>query len=151
VGFRRLADLKRKCLLGANDPSPAAFVQAHKQKACEPCVLGKLRQVSHPPRVPLHVRPLHPLHVDLGNLPHGGYLSTVIDKGTRFAMVPVLQRKSDAEGAVRNAISWFECQTDLRVQRVRSIEAGSRREGTWYASMRRKGFSGSRGRGTALS
>jgi hypothetical protein len=33
VGFRRLADLKRKYLLGADDPSPAAFVQAREQKA----------------------------------------------------------------------------------------------------------------------
>jgi hypothetical protein len=28
--------------------------------------------------------------------------------------------KSEAEVAVCNAIAWFECQTDLRVQRVRS-------------------------------
>jgi transposase InsO family protein len=124
VGFRRSADLKRKCLLGVDDPSPAAFVQARKQKACEPCVLGKLRRVSHLQRVPHQVRPLHRLHVDLGDLPHGGYLSSVIDEGTRFAVVAVLQRKSDAEVIVRNAIPWFECQTDLRVQRVRSDRGG---------------------------
>jgi hypothetical protein len=84
VGFRRLADLKRKSLLGTDAPSPAVFMQVHKHKACEPCVLGKLRRVPHPPRVPGHVRPLHRLHVDLGDLPHGGYLSTVIDESTRF-------------------------------------------------------------------
>jgi transposase InsO family protein len=122
VGFRRLADLKRKCLLGADDPSPAAFVQAREQKACEPCVLGKLRRTSHPSRVPRHVRPLHRLHVDLGDLPHGGYLSTVIDEGTRFSVI--LQRKSEAEVAVCNAIAWFECQTDLQVQRVQSDRGG---------------------------
>jgi hypothetical protein len=42
------------------------------------------------------VRPLHQLHVDLGELQHGGYLSTVIDEGTRFVLVALLQRKSDA-------------------------------------------------------
>jgi hypothetical protein len=124
VGFRRLADLRRKGLLGAGDPSPAAFVQAREQKACEPCVLGKLRLTSHPSRVPRHVRPLHRLHVDLGDLPHGGYLSTVIDEGTCFSVVAILQRKSEAEVAVCNAIAWFECQTDLRVQRVRSHRGG---------------------------
>jgi hypothetical protein len=93
AGLRKLADLKRKCLLGADDPSPAAFVQARKQKACEPCVLGKLRRVPHPPRVPLNVRPLHRLHVDLGDLPHGGYLSTLLDEGTRVAVAAVLQQE----------------------------------------------------------
>jgi hypothetical protein len=43
--FRRLADLNRKCLLGGDDPSPDAFVQALEQKACEPSVLGKLRHI----------------------------------------------------------------------------------------------------------
>jgi transposase InsO family protein len=119
-GFRRLADLNRKCLLGGDDPSPDAFVQALEQKACEPCVLGKLRRISHPPRVPCHVWPLYRLHVDLGDLPHGGYLSTVIDEGTRFSVVVSLQRKSEAEVAVSNSITWFECQTGFRVQRVQS-------------------------------
>jgi hypothetical protein len=63
VGFRRLADLERKCLLGADDPSHAAFVQAREQKACEPCVLGKLRRISHPSRVPRHVRPVTICHI----------------------------------------------------------------------------------------
>jgi transposase InsO family protein len=147
VGFRRLADLKRKCLLGADDPSPAAFVQARKQKACEPCVLGKLRRVSHPPRVPHHVRPLHRLHVDLGDLPHGGYLSTVIDEGTRFAVVAVLQRKSDAEIAVRNAIEWFECKTDLRVQRVRSDRGGEYMGGHLIRYYEKKGIQREQGPG----
>jgi transposase InsO family protein len=124
VGFRRLADLKRKSLLGTVAPSPAAFMQAHKHKACEPCVLGKLCRVPHPPRVPGHVRPLRRLHVDLGDPPHGGYLSTVIDEGTRFAVVTILQHKNEAEVAVCNAIAWFECQTDLRVQRVQSDRGG---------------------------
>jgi hypothetical protein len=48
----------------------------------------------------------------------------VIDEDTRFAVVAGLQRKSEAELAVRNAIAWFECQTDLRVQRVRSDRGG---------------------------
>jgi hypothetical protein len=147
VGFRRLADLKRKCLLGADDPSPAAFVQARKQKACEPCVLGKLRRVSHPPRVPHHVRPLHRLHVDLGDLPHGGYLSTVIDEGTRSAVVAVLQRKSNTEVAVRNAIEWFECQTDLRVQRVRSDRGGEYMGGHLICSYEKKGIQWEQGPG----
>jgi hypothetical protein len=43
VGFRRLADLKHEGLLGEYDPSPAALMQASKQKAmCSwkalPCV-----------------------------------------------------------------------------------------------------------------
>jgi hypothetical protein len=150
VGFRRLADLNHKCLLGADDPSPAASMQAREQKACEPCVLGKLRRISHPPRVPRHVRPLHRLHVDLGDLPHGGYLSTVIDEGTRFLVVAILQRKSKAEVAVCNAIAWFECQTDLRVQRVQSDRGGEYMGRDLLRFMRRRGSRGSRALGTAL-
>jgi hypothetical protein len=66
VGFRRLKDLKRKGLLGKDDPSPAAFAQAKKQKACEPCVLGKLRRVLHPLQLPRHVRPLHRCRPETG-------------------------------------------------------------------------------------
>jgi hypothetical protein len=42
------------------------------------------------------------MHVDLGDLPHGGYLSTVIDERTRFLVVAILQRESEAEFAVCN-------------------------------------------------
>jgi transposase InsO family protein len=122
-------------------------VQARKQKACEPCVLGKLRRVSHPPRVPHHVRPLHQLRVDLGDLPHRGYLSTVIDEGTWFAVVAVLQRKSDAEVAVRNAIAWSECQTDLRVQRVRSGRGGEYMGGHLIRFYEKKGIQREQGPG----
>jgi hypothetical protein len=58
--------------------------------------------------------------VDLGDLPHGAYLSTVIDEGIRFSVVVILQRKSEAEVAVSNAIARFECQTGFWVQRVQS-------------------------------
>jgi hypothetical protein len=95
------------------------------------------------------VRPLHRLHVDLGDLPHGGYLSKVINEGIRFSVVAILQRKSKAEVAVCNAIAWFECQTDLRVPRE-VIEAGSIWETTYCAFMKRRGSRGSKGRGTAL-
>jgi hypothetical protein len=78
----------------------------------------KLRPVPHP------VRPMHQLHVDLRDLPHGGYLSTAINKGPRFAVVAFLQRESSAEVVVRNAISWFKCQTNLRMQRVRCDRGG---------------------------
>jgi transposase InsO family protein len=93
------------------------------------------------------VRPLHRLHVDLGDLPHGGYLSTVIDEGTRSAVVAVLQRKSNTEVAVRNAIEWFECQTDLRVQRVRSDRGGEYMGGHLICSYEKKGIQWEQGPG----
>jgi hypothetical protein len=86
------------------------------------------------------VRPLHRLHIDLGDLPHGGYLSTVIDKGTRFAAVAILQHKSGAEVAVCNAISWFQWQTNLRVQRVRCARGGENMEGNMLWFNEKKGI-----------
>jgi hypothetical protein len=47
LGFSTLAGLARRGMLSGCS-SPAAFMQASKQYVCQPCVMGKLRRVSHP-------------------------------------------------------------------------------------------------------
>jgi hypothetical protein len=49
-----------------------------------------------------------------------GYFSTTIDEATRYATVDILSKKSDAGGSVARLIAYYETQTDLKVQRVRT-------------------------------
>jgi hypothetical protein len=70
----------------------------------------------------------------------GGYLSTAINEGTRFAAVEILQHKSGAEVAECNAISWFQWQTDLRVQRVRCARGREYMEGNVLRFNEKKGI-----------
>ena len=126
LGFSTLADLARLGLLGRCDVTPAQFLQARDLHVCEPCVVGKLRRTSHPPRVPRPVRVLHRVHMDVCELPGcpDRYFSSVIDEATRYARVVLQQRKSETAAAVRTTIIWCETQTDRRVQRVRHDNGG---------------------------
>lgn len=128
MGFSTLADLRRKGMLDNCTVTPAKFLQM-REHVCEPCVVGKLRRTSHPPRAPVPIRVLGRVHMDLMQIP-GWYVATMIDEATRHALVSMLPCKSATATAVRNMIVWSETQTDLRVQRVRHDRGGEYMVGT---------------------
>jgi hypothetical protein len=53
--------------------TPAALLQARRQ-TCEPCVVGKMRRVSHSTRAPPPIGVLHRVHMDRVHMGtcHGG-------------------------------------------------------------------------------
>jgi hypothetical protein len=117
-------------MLTGDGRTPAAYLQAPEQLgACEPCIKGKMRRTSHPPRQPQQMLKLHRLHMDLCDLPRG-YFSTAVDEATRYAEVDVLRANSEAAHSVSKLIAYFEAQTDLVVQRVRTDRGGEYMSGT---------------------
>ena len=65
TGFATLAELCRQGRLPGCRVTPQQFVQVRNSEACEPCVVGKLRRISHPTRNPPAMRALHRIHMDL--------------------------------------------------------------------------------------
>jgi hypothetical protein len=61
--------------------------------------------------------------MDLCDLPNP-YFSTAIDEATRYATVDILSQKSKAAWSVARLIAFYETQTDLKVQRVRTVRGG---------------------------
>jgi hypothetical protein len=55
-------------------------------------------------------------------------------------VVAFLQRKSSEEVVVRNAISWFKCQTNLRMQHVRCDRGGEYMGGNLLGFYEKKGI-----------
>lgn len=139
VGFTTLAKMCQRGFLRHTSLTPSALLQARKQGTCEPCVVGKLRRTSHPPRQPREVRVLERVHMDLCDLPIG-YFGTVIDEATRYASVLLLQRKSDTAAAVRDALKWCETQTGKQVQRVRHDRGGEYMVGTLQSFYAERGI-----------
>jgi hypothetical protein len=50
LGFSTLADLARSGLIQGCTVTASEFMQARRLQACEPCALGEMREVPHPPR-----------------------------------------------------------------------------------------------------
>jgi hypothetical protein len=71
VGLTSLAKMCQRGFLRHTSLTPSALLQARKQGTCEPCVVGKLRCISHPPRQPKEVRDLERVHMHLCDLPVG--------------------------------------------------------------------------------
>jgi transposase InsO family protein len=99
-------------------------MQARRLQASEPCALGKMRRVPHPPRPAQKIGVLSRMHADLCQLGQGCYLSTFIDEATRHALIGVQRTKSDTAANVRRWVAWSETQTGQRVQRVRHDRGG---------------------------
>lgn len=129
IGFSTLSDMVRKDMLPGCTLTASQFLQARDQRVCEPCVVGKMRRVSHPLKSKQPMRVLASLSMDLCSLPVGAdagtrYIATHIDKATRYAIVVPLALKSDTAAAARRTICWCETQTGLRLQRVRHDRGG---------------------------
>jgi hypothetical protein len=123
VGFGALADFCRQGVLIGEGRKPAAYLQARNWGVCRPCVEGTLRRDSHPPRDPRLIHKLHRAHMDLCDLPNA-HFSTATDEATLYATVDILSQKSEAAGSVARLIAFYETQTDLKVQRVRTDRDG---------------------------
>jgi transposase InsO family protein len=124
VGFSTLADLARSGLIQRCTVTAPEFMQARWMQACEPCAVGKMRRVPHPPRAPQRIGLLHRMHADLCQLGPGCYLSTFIDEASRYAMIAVQRCKSDTAANVLRWVAWAETQTGRRVQRIRRDRGG---------------------------
>jgi hypothetical protein len=86
-----LADLCRQGLFVGEGHSPTAFLRARGLGVCQPCVEGKLRCMSQPPRKLQLVRKLHRIHINPRDLPKACF-STAMDEATRHATVDVLSK-----------------------------------------------------------
>ena len=78
------------------------FWQARDRRVCQPCVVGRLRRVSHPLKSTQPVRVLTSVSMDLCSLPIGAdagmrYIATHIDKATHYDVV------------VSYCSSWWDC------------------------------------------
>jgi transposase InsO family protein len=124
VGFSTLADLARSGLIQGCSVTAPEFMQARWAQPCEPCALGKMRRVPHPPRAPQKIGLLHRVHADLCQLEPGCYLSTFIDEASRYAVIGVQRCKSDTAVNVRKWVVWAEAQTGQRVKRIRHDRGG---------------------------
>ena len=69
IGFSTLRDMVRKDMLPGCTLTTSQILRASDQRICEPCVVGKLRRVSHPLKSKQPVRLLATLSMDLCSLP----------------------------------------------------------------------------------
>jgi len=97
---------------------------------CEPCLAGKMHANPFPPSESRTSKPLELVHMDIhGPLPvstHSGfrYWHIFVDDHSRFWVIYMLKKKSDAFSAIKQFKAWAENVTGYRLLGMRDDKGG---------------------------
>jgi hypothetical protein len=130
------------CLLVNHQLADGVEKIVGKEEFCEGCAYGRSKWKSHPSTSTTTRRHLERIHVDLcGPLPNslGGnqYYLLIIDEHTHYHWAEFMPRKSDAFTCLQKWKLQVECETDLKLQYLKSDgggEFGSGSFATWLMS-----------------